>query len=620
MMICGPVVRHANRNELNVWFVLDHVADQLELSVFADDQKQQALSTHCESTTVVAGRHCVFCMLRASLDLGDGHEEVFYEITVDGQPFGDRQLQDSLCLTGQALPSVYLPRIHQHFLQASCRKPHASHQTSRPDQMARALEQLQNNRGTAARPSQMFLTGDQIYADDVSPLLLDYLHRLRDHLGLSDDLEHIPAGKDVFRLGKLDAREWVTRAGLGFTSSAKSSHLLSLSEYLCMYLFAFSGAAPGDDDGFASHDDLKPRLATHPRNTRDGKTPPVQYKYDLAAYEADLANLQAFATTARNDVRRLFANIPVYMIFDDHEVTDDWNLSKANNRLLSTTELGRYTQRNALASYFLCQHWGNRPHGPGQELDDVQAFLNDTRHHSLDAWLFTKYWGYELEQTPPVAVLDTRTHREFSKRGKHSLGLMSDQKIDALGDKLANLPACPTLILVSPTPMYGFSQIEYLQLKFPTLKRTLDREPWAADETSLEALQKATCRLPGIQQVMVFSGDVHYAFARRFQPQGSNAVFWQLCSSASNNVPVGADVGLKLINKLGNCLNDRQIRYLLPEGEGFFLTSDKNIGTLTLDAQGRPQEARLLCAGAEGLYEKRYDLENYRETFSNASQ
>ncbi|KEF31369.1 hypothetical protein D777_01718 [Marinobacter nitratireducens] len=617
MMICGPVVRHANRSELNVWFVLDRPASALELNVFADDQKQQTLSTHSEATKVIAGERCVFCLLRAALDLGDGHGEVFYEITVDGEPFGDRQLLDSLCLSGQALPGVYLPRIHQHFLQASCRKPHASHQTSRPDQMARALEQLQQNLGTVARPSQMFLTGDQIYADDVSPLLLDYLHRLRDRLGLQDDLEHIPAGKDLFRLGKLDAREWVTRAGLGFTSSAKSSHLLSLSEYLCMYLFAFAGVAPDDGSDFASHDALKPRLATHPRNTRDGKAPPVQYKYDLTAYEEDLSNLQAFATSARHEVRKLFANISVYMIFDDHEVTDDWNLSKAHNRRLTTTDLGRYTQRNALVSYFLCQHWGNRPDGAERELNDLQAFLTDSRDYSLDTWLFTKYWGYELEQTPPVAVLDTRTHRAFSKRGKHSLGLMSDPEIEALGNRLAALPENRTLILVSPTPMYGFSQIEYLQLKFPMLKRTLDREPWAADEASLNALQNACLRVPGVEHIMVFSGDVHYAFARRFQPLKEGPVFWQLCSSASNNAPVGADVGLRLIEKLGRCLSDQQIRYLLPDGERYFLTSDKNIGTLALDDQGQPLESRLLCAGDSGWYEKRYDLADYRETPDN---
>jgi hypothetical protein len=77
---------------------------------------------------------------------------------------------------------------------------------------------------------------------------------------------------------------------------------------------------------------------------------------------------------------------------------------------------------------------------------------------------------------------------------------------------------------------------------------------------------------------------------------------------------MGENIGLRAINRIGELLGKNQERYLLPEDSDFFLTSDRNIGTLMLDDQGCPVQAGLLCAGENGSYQKRYDLVNYRET------
>ena len=49
-------------------------------------------------------------------------------------------------------------------------------------------------------------------------------------------------------------------------------------------------------------------------------------------------------------VRRALANVPTYMIFDDHDVTDDWNLNPIWVDRVNNTTLGRTILRNALAS------------------------------------------------------------------------------------------------------------------------------------------------------------------------------------------------------------------------------------------------------------------------------
>ena len=55
------------------------------------------------------------------------------------------------------------------------------------------------------------------------------------------------------------------------------------------------------------------------------------------------------------------ANIPTYMIFDDHDFTDDWNLNPMWYDRVYHTSLGVTAARNALVSYALFQDWGNDP-------------------------------------------------------------------------------------------------------------------------------------------------------------------------------------------------------------------------------------------------------------------
>jgi hypothetical protein len=58
-------------------------------------------------------------------------------------------------------------------------------------------------------------------------------------------------------------------------------------------------------------------------------------------------------------VRKALANIPTYMIFDDHEVTDDWNMTLGFCKTVYNAPLARRIVQNALVAYNLCQHWGN---------------------------------------------------------------------------------------------------------------------------------------------------------------------------------------------------------------------------------------------------------------------
>src|SRR2546421_8538407 len=61
------------------------------------------------------------------------------------------------------------------------------------------------------------------------------------------------------------------------------------------------------------------------------------------------------------EVRRALANVPTYMILDDHEVTDDWFMNREWCNLVLERELGKRIIQNALLAYALFQAWGNTP-------------------------------------------------------------------------------------------------------------------------------------------------------------------------------------------------------------------------------------------------------------------
>jgi len=66
--------------------------------------------------------------------------------------------------------------------------------------------------------------------------------------------------------------------------------------------------------------------------------------------------------------RRVLANVPTYMIFDDHEITDDWNFSQFWKNRAYTSPIGTQVIRNGLMAYTIFQDWGNVPNEYPREL------------------------------------------------------------------------------------------------------------------------------------------------------------------------------------------------------------------------------------------------------------
>ncbi|MEQ1531143.1 MAG: hypothetical protein ABL925_17645, partial [Methylococcales bacterium] len=139
-------------------------------------------------------------------------------------------------------------------------------------------------------------------------------------------------------------------------------------------------------------------------------------------------------------VRRALANVPTYMVFDDHEITDDWNLCPLWRDRVLTTPLGRAVIRNGMLAFALFQGWGNDPllykKGKHKQLLDYATQLFASEKQTEQAVIMDKLdplfglnqqsqednteqisWHFSLKGSKHLLLaLDCRTRRSFITR------------------------------------------------------------------------------------------------------------------------------------------------------------------------------------------------------------
>lgn len=232
-----------------------------------------------------------------------------------------------------------------------------------------------------ARIHQLFLTGDQVYADHVTRCLLKPLHEMAVEL-IGGAGEQVPvAGADVpVTLANFPShrRLRLVREEARFSGVEGQSHLLSFGEYAALYLLAWSSRvwrplATADEvyvtagtsavagqltDWEACHrDDVigQPSLA----KWKEAETA-LQPGQSRTAFGTDVGRTTVYRDAVPR-MARLLANCPTYMVFDDHDVTDDWSLNKRWRNRVVPRPLGRAILRNAVTAYTVFQAWGNDP-------------------------------------------------------------------------------------------------------------------------------------------------------------------------------------------------------------------------------------------------------------------
>ncbi len=499
----------------------------------------------------------------------------------------------------------------QHIIHGSCRCPHTDNQ----DALA-ALAAEQRDVGAMQRPDMLMFTGDQIYADEVAGPCLALIHTVIKALGLPDEhfakLEVTDSqalyghaktyyGRESL-LPKQGAERtpsfWPWSQDKIFTSGNSANHLMTFSEFFAMYLLVWS---PSLWQHFASAWQQPPNTLTDEATTQ---------------WQHEKENLDIFVAGLK-DVQALLAHTPSYMIFDDHDITDDWNLTIGWEQAVYQHPDARQIINNGLMAYWLCQGWGNAPQQfPPTFKDSVQQFLQKpTPEHHLEAIKAIEQfeaWHYVVDCTPKMVVLDTRTRRwrSESKMNKPS-GLMDWEALIEMHQELVDQKA---VVLVSAAPIFGVKFIEVLQravtwLGFPL---AVDAENWMAHPGSANTLLSIFTHTQTPANFVILSGDVHYSFAYdiklRFR-KAKPTIYQITCSGIKNTFPQTllavcewADKYLYSPNSPLNWLTKRkrlQIHKRHPDRTDKHLVNHSALGEVKLDRDGKPTEIAIRLSSGD---------------------
>ncbi len=470
-----------------------------------------------------------------------GYDLVLDDAAAAGRP--PRRLRDLGLLAGPRaitlgdlpLPSFFLPARSPalNLLHGSCRLLHGHGE----DALLAADELLaESARDLERRPSALVLTGDQIYGDEVAGPMIGHLTRLGAELLGAGDTTSVPGVPALDRL-PLYGRQELGRK-LGFTSGKAANHLFSLGEFAAMYLVAWDEAnwpeRPPDSAEALSSGGHGRRTAARQRHW----------------YASELADLEE-ARRALPAVRRVLANVPTYMIFDDHDVTDDWNLTREWHDQVWRSPGGRRVVANALAAYWAFQGWGNAPESFDEQFLAVVAAGPGDERFDRAMWSFDR-WSYHAPTDPPMLVLDTRTQRTFdSERG--AARLLGDTELDRVRElaRRAGVRAPGPAILVSATPVYGLELQERRQ-KFLVDKvgpYEIDFEAWHSNLKGLCDFMRLVVDELGLRSCVILSGDVHYGLnvQASFGHDGQLVSIAQLVSSGLKHSGTLARIALHLL-------------------------------------------------------------------------
>ena len=654
LVLLGPIVRRVEPRHVSV-FVATSKSANVRLALFdgqvdAESPPPELAAKETHTTRFASAFHAIVVtvdLTDAAAPLQPGHQYSYdIRVTPDGGTpqtlkdlkFLDDDELDGYARTGPASEKVEIDAIGYAdsrlpsfvtcpasldelvIAHASCRKPHGDGHPAL-QWIDSYIDDLHGAIG--GRPHMLFLTGDQIYADDVAAALLPGLSDLG--IKLLDGVEEVPSPVDNSTIKvnttELPAgfRQRVTGKA-GFTSDWAASHLVGFGEFLAMYCAAWNPylwpqLAVADTRGMDSNDDLKKRLDKDAQNLRTGTEQTVQTALGRPSPDAPDVVTPLFGGTqpetdalkrARQEflaskemldefrrevskVRRLLANVPTYMICDDHDVTDDWFMTGQIRRNTTNNLFGRALIRNALAAHTICQAWGNVP----------QLWNDDDDHRILlegIAGMFPETWNGDglpdpdgvntvvttLGLTPTgqplfdfsfsvdgpmhkVRVLDTRTRREYDTPKKPP-GLLTVAALDTQLplQELEQLPDEHPLIVVSPAPVFGppvlnelggpllVAKHDLVDIAWSESERSLneevsgieygtpaglqyyDIEHWAAHPAAFERLLERLSRHP---RVIVLGGDVHFgaAFGMDWTGDGRTGRIVHFTSSAAKN-------------------------------------------------------------------------------------
>ncbi|RNL85366.1 DUF7800 domain-containing protein [Halostreptopolyspora alba] len=271
------------------------------------------------------------------------------------------------------------------------------------------------------------------------------------------------------------------------------------------------------------------------------------------------------------DIRWLLSTVPTLMLFDDHDIRDDWNTSGTWRREIAENPWWSHRITSGLGAYWIYQHLGNlspdeRANDP--VLDKVLAEEDAGEVVDSFAWRANEDPGsyrwshrHDIGGTRLVMV-DTRCGRDVGddrRRGMlgHSESAWLDDQLTGDVDHLVVASTLPYLMPMAVHHLEAWNEAvcagtwgSALRGPGERLRQAVDLEHWSAFQRSFRAVADAVVRVAAGERgappasVLFLGGDVHFSYLARARPRGrgwpateGTTIAQLVCSPLRNELP-----------------------------------------------------------------------------------
>lgn len=641
-MICGPILRRVEKNKVSVWaaFMSNH---SITLKIWEGDNIKHSGSdrlfnagssplaegqTHTlhfgqnlwialatvtiPSPGLEPGKVYSYNMVYEEQDLGQPSDFLSDKFLSDGKTEGDRP-QLAIGYKKDVLPSFCLPGETPdklNIVHGSCRKMHGHGE----DALALLDSKIKDNVDKPdKRPQALFLTGDQIYADEVPGFFLRSIASMDGGSLFGPNIEKMKINEGSGAAQEFEAdvvnyppyfRQRLVNKYAGFSSQAAANHLLSFEEFAATYLRYWNIrswstemieeldtiAKASPEEVYSKVDALVSKFLDGPGVDADtnlvnlirGSRPTDSFLFSedsITKAQFNDSNSDKYKDWAKKTklmlkkelvdmadfmkkipkVSRVLANVPTYMIMDDHEVTDDWFMTKRWNNQVLSKPFGRDIIRNAMMAYAVFQDWGNNPEEYQEAISMLFDEISDSTKKKAQFLLCAGEFAYRYAEnrhlttlrteviekmenmlgmgssptslkwyytvnlgTTQAIVLDTRTQRHYQSLNTVPELISESGLTEQAPSTLTDNP--PFVFVVSPCPVLGLPNFEDLVQPAATAVIALtgnneanpgiiggelnfDYEAWGFNVNGFERL---IAKLNSYKKVVLLSGDVHY--------------------------------------------------------------------------------------------------------------
>jgi PhoD-like phosphatase len=361
---------------------------------------------------------------------------------------------------------------------------------------------------------------------------------------------------------------------------------------------------------------------------RDIDEPPGE---ELKDYE-EYAHLYSLAWTEPAN-RWLLSTLSSAMIFDDHDIRDDWNTSATWLRDIRATPWWHDRVVGGLASYWVYQHIGNLPPDE-RKADEVYAEVmrigregdagevldrfveRADEEPAFYRWSFVRDFG-----ATRLVMVDSRAARVLEEGHRRMLDDVEmawlDDLLDGGHDHVLIGTSLPFLLPTGLHHLEAWNEAvcagawgSRMAARGEKLRQAVDLEHWAAFQTSFQDVARAVIEVADGRRglapatVTFLSGDVHHSYLATVDlgPGDRSRVLQAVCSPIRNPLPqairfatAAAAYGLAwpmgLLAARSARVPDPPFRWSITEGPWF----DNVLATLFIEGR----QARVVWESAE---------------------